>query len=107
MRQETNYCRIQWKAAPTDSPTPLPDTFQLDTQAPAASATAAGGATACALAYVNIPNGSNDGVTPLAGTMAFQNRYCGSNMGVDGTAVGMSIVCKSAAVGFTKSFNLI
>ena len=69
----------------------------MDTQGPG-SAAAAGGATACALNYVKIPNASNDGVTGLSpglAPQAFQNTWCGSVLGIDGTVVAMSVVCKS------------
>ena len=51
-----------------ESSAATPDSFQLDTQdlaTGAASATGAGAATACALAFVTIPDASPDGVSPL------------------------------------------
>jgi len=102
IRQEEGYCMIQWQE---NSASP-PDAFQLDTQTAAATiATAAGGATACALNYVKIPNASNNGVTALSpglAPQAFQNTWCGGVLGIDGTAVSMSVV--SATLPFRLGF---
>ena len=101
IRQEKGYCRIQWDQNAATSP----DSFQLDTQTPAASAAAAGGipltagtALPCLLSYVRIPDGSPNGLAPLdlvVSGLAFQNQWCGSHLGYTGLAVTSSIVCKS------------
>ena len=102
VREGSGYCRIQWKQSSITSPDP----FQLDTQA-AGSATAAGGsapggAVTCALAYVQIPDGSDDGLTAIPtffSTWPFQPQWCGSELGYTGVAAPLnpstSIVCKS------------
>ena len=89
VRQEVGYCRIQWQANSATTP----DTFQLDTDG-TANANAAGGAIACVNAYVVINSGSNNGLTPLQPAMAFKDSWCGGVLGVDGTAVAISVVCK-------------
>ena len=93
IRQEKNYCRIQWQA---NSVSP-PDPFQLDTQT-SGSTIAAGGSTACVLAQVVIPDGSDNGLTPLSApisTMGFRSKWCGAVLGYDGQTAAMSVVCKS------------
>ena len=104
IRQEKGYCRIQYKESSISSPDP----FQLDTQAPTASMTAAGGqypptptAVPCYLTYVTIPQGSEDGVTILNAqfsTIPFQNEWCGSSLGYTNKAFPMSVVCKFSSV---------
>ena len=97
IRQEKGYCRIQWQGADTN--------FQIDT-APAAASTAAGGGVeaatptvvACALGYVKIPDGSQDGVTPLnalSSLLGYQNEWCGSVLGYTTQTTATSITCKS------------
>ena len=74
VRTNKGYCRIQWQ----ESPGTTPDTFQLDTLAGTTDTLAAGGVhsptpadptalaqIACPLAYVQIPDGSVNGLTPL------------------------------------------
>ena len=102
MRQEKGYCKIRWSQNAATSP----DTFQIDIAAGTPLAIAAGGisgapaiTTTCLLAYVKIPDGSQDGVTPLespglVGT-ASQSIYCGGVLGFSGSPVASSIVCKS------------
>ena len=90
VRQEVGYCRIQWQANSATSP----DSFQLDTQAAGSAIAAAGGAIACVNAYVTIPSGSNNGITPLSPATAFQDRWCGGALGIDGTSVSISVTCK-------------
>ena len=92
IRQEKNYCRIQWQANSISSPDP----FQLDTQT-SASTIAAGGSTACVLAHVVIPDGSDNGLTPLSqpiSAMGFRSKWCGAVLGYDGQTAAMSVVCK-------------
>merc|ERR1711997_428760 len=98
IRQETGYCRIQWQQNSASSP----DTFQMDTVVGTALPTAAGGisgapaiTTTCPLAFVKIPNGSLDGVTPLdtgLSGLAFQSVFCGGVLGVSGSPTSNSIV---------------
>ena len=99
IRQEQGYCRIQWQGADSN--------FQLDTQATGAvTAAAAGGDNAgtpvtCAIAYVAIPDGSQDGITPLVSALsniAFQTEWCGSVLGYTGQTLATSIVCKSLII---------
>ena len=111
IRTNKGYCRIQWQ----ESPGTTPDTFQLDTQdaaAGAASTMAAGGvhsptpenpgnlaAVACPLAYVQIPDSSVNGITPLPippSGLAFQSVYCGGVLGLtnDGAIIPTAITCK-------------
>jgi len=93
IREGSGYCRIQWKQSSITSPDP----FQLDTQA-AGSATAAGGsapggAVTCAQAYVQIPDGSDDGLTPIPtffSTWPFQPQWCGSVLGYTGVAAPLN-----------------
>ena len=62
IRARKGYCRVQWDQTTGTTP----DSFQLDVAAGAATTTAAGGATiACGVAYVNIPDASLNGVSPL------------------------------------------
>ena len=89
VRQEVGYCRIQWQANSATTP----DTFQLDTDG-TTNANAAGSAIACVGSFVTIPNASLNGITALSPTMAFQDSWCGGVLGVDGTAVSVSVVCK-------------
>ena len=110
VRTNKGYCRIQWQ----QSPGTTPDTFQLDTQdvvAGGVTTIAAGGvlspdpadptalaATLCAIAYVQIPDASVNGITPLPlppSGYAFQSNYCGGVLGVMGTLVSTAITCKS------------
>ena len=110
VRTNKGYCRIQWQ----ESPGTTPDTFQLDTQdvvAGGVTTIAAGGvlspdpadptalaATLCAIAYVQIPDASVNGITPLPlppSGYAFQSNYCGGVLGVMGTLVSTAITCKS------------
>merc|ERR1712037_518152 len=104
IRQEEGNCRIQWQQnLATD-----PDSFQMDTAA-GTVATIAYAATptpttaaGCALAYVRIPDGSFDGVTPLGSglsTVAFQNVFCGDVVATAISTVAMSIT--SARTPFT------
>ena len=77
----------------------------MDTQIPAASTIAAGGiaspaiALPCLLSYVTIPDGSQNGIAPLNSVLsdlAFQNNWCGADLGYTGTtAIPSTIVCKS------------
>ena len=103
IRQEEGYCRIQWDQSASTSPDP----FQMDTQTAAASAIAAGGvyavtpaASPCLLSYVIIPDGSDNGIAPLNSVLsglAFQNNWCGADLGYTGTtATPSAITCKSA-----------
>jgi len=114
MRQEMGYCRIQWQQNAATSPDP----FQLDTDT-TGSANAAGGivpanptptaaiAYPCLIAYVKIPDGSLDGITAFpSGLMdnAFQNQFCGADLGITVTppvtpSVSSSII--SATTPFT------
>ena len=118
VRTNKGYCRIQWQ----ESPGTTPDTFQLDTQdaaAGAASTMAAGGVhsptpadptmlaqIACPLAYVQIPDGSINGLTPLPlppSGWAYQSQYCGGLLGLTdaagGAAIPSAITC-NARVSF-------
>ena len=103
VRQEKGYCRIQWQESSVTSPDP----FQLDTgnnpATPTLSTTAAGGAptpaisVACPLAYVNIPEGSETGVSalnPSLSALAYQSTWCGANLGFTPLAASMNVVCK-------------
>ena len=118
VRTNKGYCRIQWQ----ESPGTTPDTFQLDTfdvvaaiaanQNPVATTIAAGGVhspdpadpttlaqIACPLAYVQIPEGSINGITPLPippSGWAFQSQYCGGVLGLtnDGAIIPTAITCK-------------
>ena len=58
-------------------------------------------AAGCALAYVRIPDGSFDGITPLGSglsTVAFQNVFCGDVMATAISTVAMTITCKSVFI---------
>ena len=117
IRTNKGYCRIQWQ----ESPGTTPDTFQLDTQdvvaaiaggVAAADTLALGGVhspdpadpttlaqIACPLAYVQIPEGSINGITPLPippSGWAFQSQYCGGVLGLtnDGAIIPTAITCK-------------
>jgi len=91
IRQEKNYCRVKF----TESSIATPDPFDLDTVT-IGTATAAGGVTgsvaiaatvACALAFVEIANGSENGITPLNAQMSLatsQSTWCGSALGYTG-----------------------
>ena len=111
VRTNKGYCRIQWQ----ESPGTTPDTFQLDTRdivAGTADTLALGGvlspdpadpttlvAIACALSYVQIPDGSVNGITPLPlppSGWAFQSQYCGALLGLHGTTAPTAITCKSS-----------
>ena len=106
IRQEKGYCRIQWrqKAASYTAIDVVTNSFQLDTIGTIALAIAAGGiqapaiATICDIAYVQIPDGSFDGIAgfpaPLSDN-AFQSQYCGGVLGVSGSPVSNVITCKS------------
>ena len=98
IRQEKGYCRVKY----TESSTTTPDPFDLDT-ATAGSAAAAGGTettptnVACALNYVQIPNGSENGVSPLNAqfsTPPQQTTWCGTNLGYTPLTTSMDVVCK-------------
>ena len=95
IRQEKGYCRIQWQQSSSTSPDP----FQLDITI-AAATTASGNAgttTICYQAYVKIPDGSFNGITgmnPGLVTWPFQNLWCGSDLGLQGSAAPATIVCK-------------
>ena len=92
IRQERNYCRIQWKANSISSPDP----FQPDTQT-GGSTIAAGGSTACVLAHVVIPDGSDNGITPLSSpieVVGFRSKWCGAVLGYDAQTAAISVVCK-------------
>ena len=112
IRQAKGYCRVQYK----ESSISAPDPFQLDTQAPTASTTAAGGqypptptAVPCLLAYVTIPGGSEDGVTilnTLFSTIPYQNQWCGSSLGYTNKAIPMSVVCKFSLLHHIFSVKL-
>jgi len=111
IRTADGYCRIMWQ----ESSAATPDSFQLDTQAGAVSATGAGAATACALAFVTIPDASPDGVSPLPippNTLGFQSTWCGGNLGFDGVTGadgvnGMPLALVSAQKPFTLGFNTL
>merc|ERR1712241_1147558 len=100
IRQEKGYCRVKY----TESSTTTPDPFDLDTQT-AGSNAAAGGTDAtpanvvCALNYVAIPQGSENGVSPLQAqfsTPPYQTEWCGSNLGYTALAVSMDVVSSRA-----------
>merc|ERR1711936_524985 len=100
IRQEEGYCRIQWQ----QNVVATPDSFQMDTAVGTAAATAftTTGPAACVLAYVTIPDGSSDGLTPLAtgiSPIAFQSTYCGLVLGVGTSTVAQAIT--SARTPFT------
>jgi len=106
IRQEKGYCRIQWK----ESSIATPDPFDLDTQI-AGSAGAAGGSTSmaiavvCALIYVEIPNASENGVTPFNIGLSygnFQSTWCGTNLGFTPGVISMAVV--SARTPFRLGF---
>jgi len=96
VRTAKGYCRIQWQANSATTP----DTFQLDTDPTAAATVAHGAMTACAIAYVTIPNASPNGITgipltPATSTHSFQPTWCGVALSIDGTAIGQSFVSAS------------
>merc|ERR1711990_20132 len=82
IRQEKGYCRIQWQQNAASTPDP----FQLDTAVAATNAgNALGGvynaiAYPCVLAYVKIPEGTANTNVLLNG-LAYQNEWCGSDLG--------------------------
>jgi len=94
IRTEKGYCAIQWK----ESSTSPPDSFGLG--AAIASATAANVLNACPLAWIAIPNLSQDGITPLTAssntvtTGAWQSQACGTNFGIEqtGSAIASPLV---------------
>ena len=100
IRQEQGFCRIQWQGVDSN--------FQLDTQSIAAGAVTTGAAggiipppatIACVISYVAIPDGSQDGITPLNAvfsSLPFQTEWCGSVLGYTGQTFATSIVCKSS-----------
>ena len=97
IRQEKGYCRIKYGA----SSIAPPDAFAMDTvaggSAIAAGGVAAGVGYACPLAYVSIPNASENGITPfnsVLSNVAYQSEWCGSNIGVSNAALPASVVCK-------------
>merc|ERR550532_3259149 len=108
IRTGDGYCRIMWQ----ESSAATPDSFQLDTQD---LATGAASATACALAFVTIPDASPDGVSPLPippNTLGFQSTWCGGNLGFDGVTGadgvnGMPLALVSAQKPFTLGFNTL
>ena len=58
---------------------------------------AGGIAYACNLAYVSIPNASENGITPLNSLTSdppYQSEWCGSNIGYSNLAIPMDVVCK-------------
>jgi len=85
IRQEKGYCRIQWQQSAGTSPDP----FQMDIVAATTADNALGGvynaiAYPCVLAYVLIPDASDNGIDPLSSALsglAFQNKFCGSDLG--------------------------
>jgi len=95
IRTEKGYCAIQWK----ESSTTPPDSFGLG--AAIASANAAGVLNACPLAYIAIPNLSQDGITPLTTspvtTGAWQSQACGTNFGIEqtGSAIASPLVSRT------------
>ena len=118
VRTNKGYCRIQWQ----ESPGTTPDTFQLDSRdivAGTADTLALGGvlspdpadpttlvAIACALSYVQIPDGSVNGITPLPlppSGWAFQSQYCGALLGLHGTTAPTAITCKSSFIALDLS----
>ena len=97
IRQEKGYCRIKYGA----SSIAPPDAFQMDTvttgSAIAHGGVAGGIAYACNLAYVSIPNASENGITPLNSLTSdppYQSEWCGSNIGYSNLAIPMDVVCK-------------
>ena len=99
IRQEKGYCRIRYGA----SSIAPPDAFAMDTvaggSAIAAGGVAAGVGYACPLAYVSIPNASENGITPYIGPAvlsnhAWQSEWCGTNIGWSNVAIPMSVACK-------------
>ena len=83
-----------------ESSTTPPDSFGLG--AAIASANAANVLNACPLAWIAIPNLSQDGITPLTAssntvtTGAWQSQACGTNFGIEqtGSAIASPLVCK-------------
>ena len=83
-----------------ESSTSPPDSFGLG--AAIASANAANVLNACPLAWIAIPNLSQDGITPLTAssntvtTGAWQSQACGTNFGIEqtGSAIASPLVCK-------------
>jgi len=98
IRQEKGYCRVSF----AENSINTPDAFDLDTVT-GGTATAGGGSPAnnihvsCALAFVTIPNGSEDGINRLQSTFSyhsFQNEWCGSDLAytpLAPTAAGVSV----------------
>jgi len=109
IRQEEGYCRIQWK----DDTSATPDSFQLDAAIGAVSTDVQHGTpTECTLSYVEIPDGSTNGINAIPtgiDQLGFASTYCGNFLGFDAADAGNAIASdsiNSAVISSTTPFTL-